>query len=156
MYNIYKITIQALVGFVLLIFSSVRTIVAQSGKDDAAIRANLQAQAVAWNNADLDRFMSYYLHSDQLKFVSKNGVQYGWQLLYERYQKNYSGKEGMKQLRFEVIDNERLAAKVFQTIGKWELKRQPKDGTEEILGGYFTLIWRKIKGKWLIVADHTS
>jgi ketosteroid isomerase-like protein len=30
------------------------------------------------------------------------------------------------------------------------------DGSEETLGGYFTLTWRKIKGKWLIVADHTS
>ncbi|MCS7018261.1 MAG: DUF4440 domain-containing protein [Cytophagales bacterium] len=144
------------VSWLLMVLLPVGTTLAQSDKDDAIIRAALQAQAIAWNNADLDGFMSYYLRSDKLKFVSKNGVQYGWQSLYERYQKNYSGKEGMGKLQFDVVENERLASDVFQTIGKWELKRITKDGKEEMLGGYFTLIWRKIKGKWLIVADHTS
>jgi len=24
------------------------------------------------------------------------------------------------------------------------------------IGGYYTLLWQKIKGKWVIVCDHTS
>jgi ketosteroid isomerase-like protein len=149
-------TFYPIIGLFLLIILPTGTAIAQSDKDDAAIRTALQAQAVAWNNADLDGFMSYYLRSEKLKFVGKNGVQYGWQPLYERYQKTYPGKEGMGQLQFEIIENERLASDIFQTIGKWQLKRTTKDGSEETLGGYFTLTWRKIKGKWLIIADHTS
>lgn len=149
-------TFHLIIALLLPIFLPVGRAIAQSDKDDAAIRAALQAQAVAWNNADLDGFMSYYLRSDKLKFVGKNGVQYGWQPLYERYQKNYPGKEGMGKLQFDIIENERLASDVFQTIGKWQLVRTAKDGSEETLGGYFTLTWRKVKGKWLIIADHTS
>ncbi|WP_448519187.1 YybH family protein [Rhodoflexus sp.] len=145
-----------IIGALLLTSLFISRAGAQSDKDDAVIRASLQAQARAWNNADLDGFMSYYLRSEQLKFVSKSGVQYGWQPLYERYRKNYPGKEGMGRLQFEVIENERLAAGVYQMIGRWELKRTAKDGSEETLGGYFTLTWRKVKGRWLIVADHTS
>lgn len=138
------------------IFFTVATTAAQTDRDDAAIRAALQAQAAAWNNADLEGFMSYYLPSEKLKFVGKNGVQYGWQSLYERYRKNYPGKEGMGQLYLEVIENERLARNLFQTIGKWRVQRLVGNGNTETLEGYFTLIWRKIKGKWLIVVDHTS
>jgi ketosteroid isomerase-like protein len=36
-------------------------------------------------------------------------------------------------------------------IGKWHLKREAGD-----LSGHFTLLWKKIKGQWLIVADHSS
>lgn len=144
------------IGWLVAAFAIANFAYAQTDKDDAAIRAALQAQAAAWNNGDLEGFMSYYLRSEQLKFVSKNGVQYGWQPLYERYRKNYPGKEGMGELRFEIIENERLAAGVFQTIGRWELTRTASGGNLETLGGYFTLTWRKIKGKWLITSDHTS
>ncbi len=149
-------TFHLIIALLLPMFLPIGAAIAQSDKDDAAIRAALQAQAVAWNNADLDGFMSYYLRSEKLKFVGKNGVQYGWQPLYERYQKNYPGKEGMGKLQFDIIENERLASDIFQTIGKWELKRTTKDGSEETLGGYFTLTWHKVNGKWLIIADHTN
>ncbi|MCS6968397.1 MAG: DUF4440 domain-containing protein [Cytophagales bacterium] len=125
-------------------------------KDEASIRVALQAQAQAWNNADLESFMSWYEPSEHLLFVSKSGLQKGWQKLYERYRKNYPGKEGMGRLHFEIIENRKITRKVFYTVGKWEVKRTGSDGQEEVLQGYFTLLWRKKKGKWFIVADHTS
>jgi hypothetical protein len=46
---------------------------------------------------------------------------------------------------------ETLSRKSAFVIGKWQLKR-----TSDNVGGHFTLLWKKISGKWLIVADHSS
>jgi ketosteroid isomerase-like protein len=36
-------------------------------------------------------------------------------------------------------------------LGQWKLDRQ-----NEPVGGNFTLVFRKINGRWVIVHDHTS
>jgi hypothetical protein len=36
-------------------------------------------------------------------------------------------------------------------VGKWHLKRE-NDAPDE----HFTLLWKKINGKWVVVADHAS
>lgn len=54
-------------------------------------------------------------------------------------------------LTFENNTIEQLSPIKIFVIGKWNLKR--KDGD---VGGYYTLLWKKIMGKWVIVVDHTS
>jgi hypothetical protein len=44
-----------------------------------------------------------------------------------------------------------LSDKNYFVVGKWHLQRSIGD-----IGGHFTLLWRKIKGQWVIVADHSS
>jgi len=39
----------------------------------------------------------------------------------------------------------------YYVIGKWSLQRSAGN-----IGGYFTLLFQKIKGQWLIIADHSS
>ena len=60
-------------------------------------------------------------------------------------------KEAMGKLTFEVKDMTRHSRKVVSLTGSWELER-----AHDRPGGHFLLIWRKIKGKWKIVVDHTS
>jgi hypothetical protein len=36
-------------------------------------------------------------------------------------------------------------------VGKWFLKRNAGD-----VGGHYTLTFEKIKGEWVIIADHSS
>ena len=57
----------------------------------------------------------------------------------------------MGQLTFGVKSIEKLSRKVIMLVGTWDLDR--KSGP---IGGYFTLMFKKIKGKWVIIADHTS
>jgi hypothetical protein len=45
----------------------------------------------------------------------------------------------------------RLSKVYFVVVGQWQLKRSAGD-----VGGYYSLLFRKIKGEWLIVMDHTS
>ena len=51
-----------------------------------------------------------------------------------------------ENLRIEILDEYNAFV-----IGKWSLARESKP-----ISGYYTLLWKKINGKWLIVSDHTS
>ena len=44
-----------------------------------------------------------------------------------------------------------LRRKVIMLVGKWDLERTIGD-----IGGVFTLLFKKIKGRWVIITDHTS
>jgi len=115
------------------------------------IRGILDAQTKAWNKGDLVAFMQSYWKSEKLKFIGSRGVRYGWQATLENYQKSYPNKEKMGILKFKIISMEKLSAEAVFVIGKWHLTR--KDDTPN---GHFSLLWRKIKGVWVIVADHSS
>jgi ketosteroid isomerase-like protein len=120
-------------------------------KSQNAIRAVLEIQTQAWNAGDLPKFMSTYWQSDSLRFVGKSGLTYGWQKTLDNYQKNYPNKEAMGQLDFNILSIEVLSKRSAFVIGKWHLARTIGD-----LSGHFTLLFRKIEGKWVIVADHSS
>ncbi len=118
---------------------------------EAAIDKIMTDQIVAWNKGDLENFMQGYWQSDELKFIGKNGITYGWQKTLENYKKNYPDRKTMGELSFEILVREKLESNHYFVVGKWKLKREIGD-----LGGHFSLIFRKIKGKWLIVSDHSS
>jgi ketosteroid isomerase-like protein len=110
----------------------------------------MAAQVLAWNNADIKGFMDHYWNSDSLMFIGSKGVTYGWQKTFDNYVKNYPNKEAMGVLKFTIIKTEQLSKTSIYVIGKWELEK------EKPAGGHFTLLWKKINNKWVIVSDHTS
>lgn len=112
----------------------------------------LQLQRQAWNRGDLNEYMQGYWQSDSLTFIGKSGVNKGWNLTLFNYQKAYPDKETMGTLKFDVLTVELLSKTTAHVIGKWTLTRTKKEST----GGYFTLLFKKIDGRWLIVCDHTS
>jgi ketosteroid isomerase-like protein len=57
----------------------------------------------------------------------------------------------MGKLSFQLLHVQRLAADVYFVVGKWSLRRSAGD-----TGGHYTLVWRKINGRWVIVSDHSS
>lgn len=117
----------------------------------AAIRTVLQTQTEAWNRGDLDAFMIGYWESDSLKFIGKNGMKQGWETTLANYRKNYPDKAAMGKLSFQIISIEKLGSQHAFVVGKWMLERE-KDTPQ----GHFTLLWKKINGKWVIIADHSS
>lgn len=120
-------------------------------KDELAIRKILSEQDVAWNRGDIETFMQGYWKSDSLMFIGKSGITYGWQKTLDNYKANYPDTTAMGKLDFEYIEIKRLSAIYFFVVGKWHLSR-----TIGNLNGSFTLLFRKIKGKWVIVKDHSS
>ncbi len=120
-------------------------------QDIKAISKVMQDQQDAWNRADLADFMRGYWNSDSLQFIGRNGVTYGWKTTLENYRKGYPTPEAMGKLTFTVINLKLLSKDHAFMTGRYHLKR-----TADEPSGYFTLLWRKINGRWVIVADHTS
>jgi ketosteroid isomerase-like protein len=138
--------------YLLLAFISFSFLITfAQGKDEMAIRNALATQQQAWNNGDIPKFMETYWHSDSLMFTGKSGITYGWDNTLKNYQKGYPDTATMGKLDFTILHVKRLSAIYFTVIGKWHLSRSKGD-----VGGYFTLLFRKIKNRWLIVSDHTS
>lgn len=142
-----KITILLSIAlFPLLSYSQ-----APKAKDKAAILSIMDRQENCWNKGDLECFMNGYWQSDSLKFIGKSGITYGWQATLDRYKKGYPDRSAMGKLTFTIRHVYSAGKKAVFVIGQWHLKRE-KDEPQ----GFFSLLWRKVKGEWVIVADHSS
>ena len=120
--------------------------------DTTAIHNVMNAQIKAWNNGNIDDFMKTYWQSDSLVFVGTEAPTYSWQTTLEHYKQGYPDTATMGKLSFNLIQLRKLSDEYYFVIGGWHLKRT----SEKDLGGYFTLLFRKINGEWKIVVDHTT
>jgi hypothetical protein len=120
-------------------------------KDEMAIRNLLAEQTTAWNRGDVISFMNGYWENDSLMFIGKSGVTYGWTNTLNNYKKGYPDTTAMGKLSFNIISVKRLSKKNYHVVGKWFLKRSIGD-----LSGHYTLVFEKINGNWVIIADHSS
>src|SRR5690242_19140360 len=124
---------------------------ARAGEATEEIPALLARQAAAWNRGDIDGFMQVYAQSDDLRFASGDDVTYGWRATLERYKAHYPDRATMGTLAFTELAITPLAPDAAIVFGRWKLSRA-KDEPH----GLFTLTWRKIRGEWRIIQDHTS
>ena len=116
-----------------------------------AIQAILDNQINAWNKGDLEAFMSGYLKSDSLVFIGKSGPTYGYANTLANYKKGYPDTSHMGKLNFDIISMKALNTNHYFVIGKWHLTRSVGN-----INGVFTLLFRKTKDGWKIIADHSS
>ena len=118
-----------------------------------AIERVLTEQAAAWNRGDLEAFMDGYWRSPDLVFTSGGNVQRGWQTTLDRYVASYgTSPETMGRLTFSDLEIHPLGDDAAWALGRWRLDYEDADDP----GGIFTLVFREIDGRWLIVHDHTS
>lgn len=115
------------------------------------IQAVLGKQQKAWNEGKLEAYMQGYWNNDSLTFVGKKGVTRGWKNTLANYKKSYPDKTTMGKLELEILSIKIFGKDLAFVVGKWDLER-----TIGNVGGHFTLLMRNIKGKWVIVADHSS
>ena len=134
--------------FTFLVFAATSF---SQNKDEMEVKNLLDEQTKQWNNGNIHAFMKTYWQSDSLMFIGKSGVTYGWQNTLQNYQKNYPDNAAMGQLKFELLEVKRLSPAYFFVVGKWFLTRSIGN-----IGGAFTLLFRKINNRWVIVADHSS
>jgi Domain of unknown function (DUF4440) len=132
---------------VLLIFTESKA----QNKDEVAVKDILETQRLAWNEGNVEKFMEGYWKSDSLMFIGKSGVTYGWHKTLDNYKKGYPDTAAMGKLTFNILEVKRLSVMYFFVVGKWHLTRTIGD-----VEGHFTLLFKKIKNKWVIAADHSS
>ena len=119
--------------------------------DVAEIKKVLNMQEEAWSKGDLEGFMQGYWKDTRLTFVGKNGIKYGWKTTLHNYREGYPDKEAMGKLHFEVLDLTPLSPGIYYMLGRYTLTRK-----EDEPSGIFSLVWKKIDDKWVIISDHTS
>jgi len=124
---------------------------AAQNRDEQAITHILSAQVAAWNNGSIDGYMKGYWDNDSLLFIGSKGPRYGYKVALNRYKEAYPDTSHMGRLVSTVTRLQKLSAEYYFVVGKWELRR-----TVGNIAGDYTLLLRKIKGKWVIVCDHSS
>ncbi|MGZ5135136.1 MAG: YybH family protein [Flavitalea sp.] len=137
----------------ILVFSLLLLSVSGYGqsKNEMQIREQLKQQTENWNRGDIEGFMKTYWKSDSLLFIGSSGVNRGWQNTLNNYRKGYPDTVAMGKLAFDIIMVKKLSSKYYYVVGKWMLTRSIGN-----LGGHYDLLFKKIKGKWYIIADHSS
>ena len=140
---------------IVLVISSITISKAQKSapafKDAQAVMKVMSAQQKSWNEGDLAGFMAGYWKSDSLVFIGKRGPSYGWEPVMNNYRKSYPDAAAMGQLKFDKLDVRVLSNRNAWVFGRWELTKEDKT-----VGGWFTLLFEKKNGQWVIVADHTG
>jgi ketosteroid isomerase-like protein len=132
---------------------------AQTGSDEAAIRAAITAQAEAWNRADIPAFMQSYENSPETTFIGAH-LRKGYGPILERYKSAYTSREQMGTLTFNDVDVRLLQSSCGKpefalVTGTFHLDRTAR-GEAKKDDGIFSLVWRKGPAGWKIVLDHTS
>jgi ketosteroid isomerase-like protein len=127
--------------------------------DEGQIRAALNAQAEAWNRADIPTFMQTYEKSPDTTFIGAT-LRKGYEPIFERYTKNYTTPEQMGKLTFGNLEVRLLPASTgvveyAVVTGTFHLDRAAH-GEAKKDDGIFSLVWRKGPQGWKIILDHTS
>lgn len=117
---------------------------------ESELNARLQQQTQAWNRGDIAAFMEPYWKDERLTFSSGGQTTRGWERTYQRYKSKYPDMATMGKLAFSNLESQALGSDAVLMLGVWHLER------DKPIGGNFSLVWKRIDGKWLIVHDHSS
>lgn len=115
-----------------------------------AVRAVIDRQETAWNNHDIEGFMTEYWNSDSMSFQSGNQRLYGWDALLQRYKTKYAG-EKMGRLTFSDIEIVVLNEDFVYALGRWKVETE-----EETNDGVYTILFKRFPDGWKIIHDHSS
>jgi ketosteroid isomerase-like protein len=124
-----------------------------SEQETAAIRKVLDDMTLAWNQGNLEKYMTGYWNSPDVEFYAGAGVTKGYKATLDRYIKGYKapGRE-MGKLDFADTNIQLLCPDTAFVTGKFHLMMS--NGKEP--HGIYTLLMKKFPEGWKIVHDHSS
>jgi len=126
-----------------------------SQTDNAVIEAKLvsilDAQDEAWSAGDIDAFMESYWKSPELRFASGGKINRGWEATRDGYYTRYPNPNVMGKLITDDYEVDVLSPNAAIVHGSWELEREGEPAS-----GLYTLVFKKIGGKWVITSDTTT
>ncbi|MBI3233482.1 MAG: nuclear transport factor 2 family protein [Bacteroidetes bacterium] len=134
----------------LFLFLTISFLTYSQSKDSIAINQVLKEQLIQWNQGSIEGFMKGYWNNEQLRFITKKGVNYGWQNVLNSYKKSFPTKDAMGKLDFKVDRISSMDKNLCLVTGQWLV-----ESTNENKSGYFSLIFKKFKNEWLIIVDNT-
>jgi hypothetical protein len=136
--------------FFLCCLLSVFNIYAQKSVEDdkKAILKVLKTQRLAWSDNNLEEFMEGYWKSDSLQFYGSNGLVQGWDNTLTRYQRAYPTADDTGELKYLINTVTKINDGSYYVMGEYHLKRKAGNAN-----GFFMLVFRRMDGKWKIIAD---
>ncbi|NMH87221.1 YybH family protein [Flavivirga algicola] len=120
-------------------------------QDKKAILKVLKKQRLAWSDNNIEEFMEGYWKSDSLKFYGSNGITHGWENTLDRYKRAYPTEDHTGKLNYRINTVTKIAEGAYYVLGEYHLKREVGNAD-----GIFMIIFKKIDGKWKIIADTSS
>ena len=117
-------------------------------KDKEEILTVLEMQETAWNDHDLEGFMSGYWKNDSLKYYGSRGLTSGWEKTLANYKKGYPTKQDTGTLNFTIDAINQIEYDSYYVMGQYHLTRPVGDAN-----GVFMIIFKKIDGEWKIISD---
>lgn len=134
--------------FLICLLTMLNAVSQTKMEDKEAILSVLKAQENAWNQFDLEGYMQGYWKSDSLKFYGSKGLTKSWQKTLENYKKGYPSKDYTGTLKFTVDAITKIEENSYHVMGQYHLVRNVGN-----TNGVFLIIFKKIDGKWRIIAD---
>lgn len=133
-----------------------------AAQEDArtAIEAAMLGSAAGWDKGDIDRFLAVYSDDPATSFTTSAGVERGKAGIRARYLLTYAKQFGEMRsaaptrLSFTFEDVRMIGTDHALLIAKWKLVTHGDEA--KVQTGMTSLLFRKEKGGWKIVADHSS
>jgi len=113
----------------------------------------LLAQERAWNNGDLDGYLSHYKDAPDTQAILDGPVR-GLQNIRAAYRTNYPNPESMGTLEQSEVEVRALGDNFALATGRYHLTRPHKKGGDT--NGGFTEVLEKTPTGWQVIYSETS
>lgn len=117
-----------------------------------AVQQALEGQVQAWNKGDLEKAMTFYWNSRDMLWISKSGVEKGYQEVLDMFRKDFANSSRMGIYSFEPLHIEQLAPQVVFYVFRWKIELEGK----RLMGGVSSQLWKNIGGRWVVTSEHAS
>lgn len=117
-----------------------------------AVQQALDGQVQAWNNGDLGTAMAFYWNSPEMLWISKTGVEKGYQQVLDMFRADFADARRMGIYTYEPLHIEQLSPEAVYYVFRWKIEREGK----RLMGGVSSQLWKNVNGSWVATAEHAS
>ncbi|GAA4444501.1 hypothetical protein GCM10023188_46570 [Pontibacter saemangeumensis] len=117
-----------------------------------AVQQALDGQVQAWNNGDLETAMAFYWNSPEMRWISKTGVEKGYQQVLDMFRADFADKSQMGIYTYEPLYIEQLSPEAVYYVFRWKIEREGK----RLMGGVSSQLWKNVNGRWVATSEHAS
>lgn len=118
----------------------------------AAIERAMAASDAGWNAGDLDRFMALYSNSAETSYIAGTTFVRGKAAIARRYAPRFARGVDRGTLSISVLDYRQLGPDHALVVARYRLVYR----NGKVDQGPTSLVFRRERGSWRIVADHSG
>jgi ketosteroid isomerase-like protein len=136
----------------LICFAIIGSPASSQDKSITEVKAALEGQIALWNKGKLEDAMSYYWNSPDILWISKAGIDKGYQPVFESFLADFKDRSTMGIFTYEPLHIESFSPEVVYYVYRWKIELNGK----RLMGGISSQVWKKINKKWVITSEHAS